>query len=193
MKNISRARMTLVLGLLAVLVMPAVSAASDLPLKMKANAGMQTGGRTSIVDISVNKWTPAEEREALIEHMRQPDGSLTLPQALQKLDTKGTIAFAGKLGIKLRYAYEFPKEGGNTIVMVADRPVDVSEASFRGVTQKAFNTTLIVVELDEEGVGAGTLILAAEITFGADGKFEVKNVGQNPVHLGNVRVMGKKK
>ncbi|MCP5120800.1 MAG: protein kinase, partial [bacterium] len=59
--------------------------------------------------------------------LRQPDGSLTLPQALQKLDTKGTIAFAGKLGIKLRYAYEFPKEGGNTIVMVADRPVDVSE------------------------------------------------------------------
>ena len=53
--------------------------------------------------------------------------------------------------------------------------------------------TLAVIELDENGEGAGTLMLGAELVFGADGKLEVNHAQQDAVHLGSVRVLRKKK
>jgi len=168
---------------------PAVGiTADDLPLNMRANAGAQTRGRTSMMQISVSEWTSAEERQMLIEFL-QEEGSLNLDKKLQSLSVKGRINRTGQLGVNWRYAYQFPKDGGRTIVLATDRPVNVSEASFQGVVGKAYNITLAIIELDEEGNGAGTLMIGAELAFGADGKLEVNHVGQNSVHLGGVRVL----
>ena len=67
--------------------------------------------------------------------------------------------------------------------------MDVGAAVDQGVVSRAHNITMAVIELDDTGNGAGSLILGAELGFGADGKLEVTQVGQNPVHLGSVRVL----
>jgi hypothetical protein len=169
-----------------------VVADDDLPLRMRAFAGAQTRGRTSIVEISVNEWTTPEERQMLIEFMRQ-EGTLGLRDKLQELSTKGHINAQGQMGIDWRYAYRIEKAGGSTIVLGADRPVNVQEAIDRGATSRAYNVTMAVIELDESGKGAGTLFLAAELGFDADGRLRVTGVGQNPVHLGDVQLLQKKK
>ncbi len=164
----------------------------DVPLNMTANAGARTTGGTSIVQISVSEWTTPEERQMLIDYVKA-EGSLHLDDKLQSLSNKGRVNRAGEMGINWRYAYRFAKDGGSTIVLATNRPVSLREASGQGVVGKAYNITLAIIELDEEGMGAGTLMIGAELGFGADGKLEIGNVGQNAIHLGSVRVLGKKK
>ena len=181
------------LALAAALTTTGAALADDgLPLHLRANAGAQTRGRTAIVEISVTEWTTEEERQELLAYM-QEEGTRSLAQKLQELSVKGSVAAAGQLGIDWRYAYQFEKAGGRTIVLGTDRPVNVGEAIGRGVVSQAHNITLALIELDDAGEGAGTLVLGAELAFGADGRLEVTGVGQNPVHLGNVRVLKKKK
>ena len=175
-------------ALILSLVPAAAIAADDLPLNMRANAGAQTRGRTSMMQISVSEWTSSEERQMLIEFV-QEEGSRNLDTKLQSLGVKGRINRTGQMGVNWRYAYQFPKDGGRTIVLATDRPVNVSEASFQGVVGKSYNITLAIIELDEEGKGAGTLMIGAELMFGADGKLEVNHAGQNAVHLGGVQVL----
>ena len=101
----------------------------------------------------------------------------------------GRIAPAGGMGIDIRYAYKFDKDGGSTIILASDRPIDVGEATQLGRNSLDFNVTLVVIEIDDSGDGAGSLWLGADIQMGADGRFEVTCVGQDPVHLGRVRVL----
>lgn len=177
------------LGALAITLVPAVGGAEDdLPLNMRANAGVQTGGRTSMMDITVTEWTSSDERQMLIDHMKS-DGAGSLREKLQGLSVKGRINPSGQMGVNWRYAYKFPKSGGTTIILATDRPVNVGEAIDQGVVGRSHNITMAVLELDEDGKGAGTLVLGAELSFGADGKLEVNQVGQNAVHLGGVRVL----
>lgn len=177
-----------VAALTLVLVVPAVSADDGLPLKMRANAGVATTGRSSIVDISITEWTSAEERQMLIDYMKA-EGTHTLRDELQKLSSKGRVNPSGGMGINWRYAYQFPKAGGRTIILAADRPVNVGEAIGQGVVGRDYNITLAMIELDDKGKGAGTLVLGALLEFGADGRLVVTQAGQNAVHLGNVKVL----
>lgn len=180
---------TVTLIALGIALAPVVGGADDdLPLRMRANAGIQTGGRASMMDISVSQWTTSEERQALVEHMKQ-EGTRTLREQLQKLSVKGRVNMVGQMGVNWRYAYQFPKAGGRTIILATDRPIDVAGAVDQGAVSRAHNITMAVIELDEKGEGAGTLVVGAELDFGADGKLEVTGVGQNPVHLGGVRVL----
>ena len=173
---------------LAVALVPAEALAQDLPLNMRANAGAQTGGRTSMVDITVTEWTTSEEREMLIAYMKE-EGTLHLDSKLQDLSVKGRMNPRGRMGINIRYAYRFEKTGGSTIILATDRPVSVNDAIDRTAASRAHNISMAVIELDEKGEGAGTLILGAELAFGADGKLEVTTAGQQGIHLGNVRVL----
>lgn len=187
--NVKKLIGALALSALTVALVPGLGIAEDdLPLNMRANAGVQTRGRTSMMDITVTEWTTSEERQMLVDYMMK-EGTQTLREKLQGLSVKGRINPSGQMGVNWRYAYQFPKSGGRTIILATDRPVNVGEAIDQGVVGKSHNITMAVLELDEEGKGAGTLVLGAELSFGADGKLEVTQVGQNAVHLGNVRVL----
>ncbi len=184
-KAITVGLLALAIGLAAPL---AMAQEFDLPINMRGNAGAQTRGRTTMVDISITEWTTSEERQALIEFMKQ-EGTLGLNKRLQEESPKGRINPRGQMGINWRYAYQFPKDGGVTIILAADRPLNVGQAIDQGAVSRAHNITLAVIELDEKGNGAGSLVLGAELSFGADGKLEVTGAGQNAVHVGGLRVL----
>ncbi len=177
---------------LAVALFPQLVRADDLPLNMRANAGVQTGGRTSMVDITINEWTSAEERQSFIDYMME-EGTLNLDSKLQETGEKGRMNLRGRMGINIRYAYQFEKDGGRTIVLASDRPLSAGQAIDQTAASKAHNITMAVIELDDSGKGAGTLVVGAELSFGKDGKLEVTTGGQDGVHLGNVMVLKSKK
>lgn len=145
-----------------------------------------------MVDITINEWTSAEERQKLIDYMKQ-EGTLNLDTKLQGLGEKGRMNPRAQMGINIRYAYQFVKDGGSTIILASDRPLSVGQAVDQTAASRAHNITMVVIELDDNGEGAGTLVLGAELSFGKDGKLEVNTAGQNGVHLGGVRVLKNKK
>ena len=189
--NLSPSKFVLFLALAVALVLPlAATAEEELPLRMLANAGINTGGYTTLFDITISEWTSDAERQQVLDALKN-DGSLSMRQSLQGFDSKGRIAARAQLGVDLRYAYKFEEANGTTIVLVTDRPVDVDEAIAQGITSRSYNTTVVVIELDEQGKGAGTLMLAAEVKFGADGRLAFTSVTPAKVNLGNVRVAGR--
>ena len=167
-----------------------LTAGDELPLRFLANAGNQDGGQTTLFEITINKWTPENERQVLMHALRS-EGSRAMRASLQNEDSKGKIAPRAQLGVDLRYAYKVEHEGGTTIVLAADRPIDVEEAIDQDIVGRSYNTTVVVLELDEEGKGAGRLMLGAEVAFDEDGELEFTNVVPNPVVLGNVRITGR--
>ena len=132
------------LFLLSLVVLPAVvTAQDDLPLNMRANAGLQTRGRTSMVDFTINEWTSSEERQMLIDYMKS-EGTLNLDTKMQELGNKGRMNPRGGMGINIRYAYRFEKDGGSTIVLASDRPLSVGQAVDQGAVSRAHNITCLL-------------------------------------------------
>lgn len=181
----------LVLGLL---MLPTSGIAEqDLPLKMRANGGHPSDGETSIVNFTINSWSSAAEHESMLKAAASGDdpirGNTVVRDALQASDSNGRMAFQGELGIDIRYAHEVAKNGGRTIVLAADRPIDAEEASNLGSLSLDYNVTVAVIELDEDGAGAGSLWAAASISLGPDGLFEPTGADAVPIRLGRVRIL----
>lgn len=185
----------LVLGASASLALPAAGSRGDdeLPLRLRANGGHPTRGETSIVDLTVSSWTSTEEHESIIRALSAGDlpvrANTVFRDALQASDSNGRIAFQGELGIDIRYAYEIEKNGGRTIFLAADRPIDADEAMEAGRLSLDYNVTIAVIELDEHGSGAGSLWAAASVAMGPDGLLEPTGVDVQPIHLGQVRIL----
>ena len=158
-----------------------------MPLQMRANGGINRGGRTSMINFTVREWTSSEDRGTMIAAVK--DGKSVRDVLQGSGANMGRIAPAGGMGVNIRYAYHFDKDGGSTIILATDRPISVGEASQQANLSLDYNVSLAVIELDDSGDGAGSLWLGADIQMGADGRFEVTGAGQAPVHLGRVRVL----
>ena len=63
-----------------------------------------------MVQISVSEWTSPEERQMLIEFLKE-EGSGNLDEKMQSLSSKGRINRTGSMGVNWRYAYRFTKVG----------------------------------------------------------------------------------
>lgn len=169
------------------LIAPLALAAGDTPpLRLLANAVDQDTGEAALYEITVTDWTPEEQRHELIALLRS-EGVRSIRSSLEKGDSMGRIGARGRLGIELRYAYRIDHEDGATIVLAAERPIDVEEAIDRDIVSRTYDTTVIVLELDHSDRGVGELMLGARASFDEDGELTFTNVVPNPVRLGNVR------
>lgn len=183
-----RSKQVLPLSLAAMLVVSVTAVASNgLPVRMMANAGNPVSGETSLFDITISEWTSEVERQDLLATI-ESEGSTAVRGWLQGKESKGRIAARSELGIALRYAYRIERAGGSTVFLAADRPVDVEESIGRGLFSKAYENTLVVLELDEQGRGNGTLMIGAEIGMGPDGELRFKSASPEPLRLGDVRL-----
>ncbi len=189
-------RITSVLAVLALAMgfAPTLStAAGEEPLRLRAQGGHRSTGFTSLVDVSVDSWSSEAEHEAVVraagESASVPRGDRSLRNALQEYESRGRISLQGELGIDVRYAYQFERDGGRTIVLAADRPIGAFEASEQGNLSLDYDVTLAVIELDEEGWGEGDLWAAASIRVDDDGRFRAIGLDVDPIHLGRIRVL----
>jgi hypothetical protein len=154
-------------------------------------------GSNAQVQITINAWSTAEERERLITTVLEK-GSDALLRELQKTPVKGRFRIPTarqpdphhlSLGLDLHYAMQTPLEdGGRRIVIATDRYIGIQEARSQPRTID-YPITLIEIRVDKDGNGQGKMAVATKISFDKKkNQIELENYSSEPVRLQNVKV-----
>jgi len=165
----------------------ALAQTNGQPERFTANAvslSPQYGTGQQVVEINVNRWSPASDRDTLIAAlMKSPDELL---KQLQKIRPVGTIRTPDSIGYDLHYAQQTPlPEGGRSIVIATDRPIGFWEATNRPRSID-YPFTVIQMNLDRNGMGSGTMSYATRITT-KNNIIELENFASQPIMLNNIK------
>ena len=158
-------------------------------------------GANAVVDITIDRWSTAAEREKLVSTMveKGPDALL---RDLQRMPKCGRFRIPGimgpdphqlRLGHDLRYAWETPTpEGGRRIVIATDRYIGFQEARNQPRSID-YPFTLFEIRVDKNGEGEGKMAVATKISFDKKKKvIELENYGSEPVRLNALKAKVKK-
>ena len=139
-------------------------------------------GRASALDLTVKRWTTAEERQAILEVLATNDGKKIL-RFLEDLPEVGFIRVPGRQGVELSYAYEFEEDGKRTVVLATER----SLASMPTLMDPGLEylVAVIVLRLDGDGTGDGNILPALELEMKGD-RLEVVSSAADPITLTKV-------
>ena len=182
---------SLVAALLAVMVVaaPRVRADSDKGETFTAfavNLSNIGTGRTSRVDITINRWSTEEERERLRTVLIEK-GTEALYRELQDMKPVGTIKVNESLGWDLRYSRNISTGDGRRIVFATDRPISTREA-IRQPRSIDYKFTIGELKLGSDGKGQGTLSVAVKARYDPqDRVLELENFASEPIRLNEVR------
>jgi hypothetical protein len=144
------------------------------------------GAATSVVQITVDRWSTPEELRTL-ESVLAENGPEALLASLQKAKPVGRIHTAGSLGWDLRFAYQYPlPTGGRRIVIGTDRPLSFYEAANRPRSVD-YPITILELSVDDQGRGRGQMVVASRVT-GLGESIELENYNATPVQLLQVRL-----
>ena len=177
---------------LALLLLAAASLrAEDKPLlRLRAFAVALGSGRSSAVDIVINRWSTDEERESLLTTL-QEFGQDKLLDALMKIRPPvGYMRAPNSLGYDLFYARDNAMpDGSRHIVAATNRRVAFREAA-SNTRSMQYQFTLIEVHLPQDGKGGeGKMVPAAKVSWDKDKKkLEIENYQALPIDLKSVSV-----
>jgi len=172
--------------------------ASAVPLALKAEqskpietftcfAASLGTGRSSVIDITINRWSTDQEREMLLTRL-QEFGQDKLLAALEKIRPPvGYMRTPNSIGYDLYYARNNPQpDGSRKVVLATNRRVSFREAA-NNARSMEYQFTLIELHLDKSGKGEGKLVPAAKVSWDTkEKKIEIENYNALPVDLVNV-------
>ncbi len=184
---------------LCALAAAAAAQTSGEPMRMTAwavNMSNVATGANATVEIRIDRWSTAAERERLIATFLDK-GQDALLRALQKAPVKGRMRIPGwqgpdphqvRLGWDLRYAMDFPGEdGGRKIVIATDRYIGFWEARNQPRSID-YPFTFVEIHLNADGRGEGKLAVATKLSFDKKKNVvELENYASEPVRLQQVR------
>jgi hypothetical protein len=148
----------------------------------------RTGQQT--VEITVDRWSTASDRERLVTALQQKGPDELLKQ-LQKMRPVGRIRTPDSLGYDLRYAQQMPlPDGGRSIVIATDRPIGFWEATTRPRTFD-YPFTVIQMNIGRDGMGSGTMSYATKI-IAKNTMIELEDFATKPIMLNNIRAEARK-
>lgn len=142
------------------------------------------GARTAFLNITIQEYSTDEEVKHLVEVLRT-GGSDALQIEMSKMN-KGWAAPVATTSHRLSFARTRPTENGRRILLAAERPMTFFELR-RATRSRDHTYGIIRLDLDEEGKGEGTLIMAAKVRFNKEGQLEVEQYGMDPIRLVNVK------
>jgi hypothetical protein len=154
-------------------------------------------GASAVVDIRIDRWSTATERQHLIETMLTKNADALLRE-LQKMPSHGRFSIPGlvgpdphqlRLGHNLQYAWQMAQpEGGRRIVIATDRYIGFAEARNQPRTID-YPFTLFEIRVDKNGKGQGKMAVATKISFDKKkNAIELENYASEPVRLNEVTV-----
>ncbi len=166
-----------------------VNSAPVLPQQYAATAFGQAGvaaGKSFGLTVFISRWTTDQELQPYIATLKE-SGSNALVKALNKTKDVGRLSPTGFVGSGFRIARFRPTPGGGLhIVMVTDRPISFGEA-YNSTRSKDYPFGIVVLDVDKDGNGTGTLAPICKIKFNKKGELEIEHFGQKPLRLTNVR------
>lgn len=149
-----------------------------LPIRMTAFAINMTtvspGNRnTATLDIRINQWSTAAEREQFITTFVEK-GQDKLLSLMQKTKSKGRISIPGwtgpdpqnyRLGWDVRYTWHQPlPDGGDRIVIGLDRQMSFLEVRNQPRTYD-YPFTFLEIHMPKDGKGEGKMFGATKLLF----------------------------
>jgi hypothetical protein len=178
---------------------PRMSAEVVLPIRIHAwmvNMSNNLTGANAMLEITVDRWSTAEERTKLLETV--PKGQDDLLRALGRLPAKGRIRIPGwmgpdpqnyRLGWDLRYAWNETADGGERVVLATDRQMSFQEVRNQPRTVD-YPFLIMQMHLDKEGrKGEGKMATFTQIRFDKKKNvMEMETYGTEPQRLNNITV-----
>jgi hypothetical protein len=153
-----------------------------------ANAIALGKGLSSNLQVTITRWTTDEERNTLLQTLAEK-GQEKMIDVMRDQKETGFLRLPNTMGYRLYYAYQTVKDNKRRIVLSTDRPVSMAEA-WRNGRSMDYATTMVVLDLDENNKGEGTLGFALKLKMDpATKQLDIENYGTDPVQLKNVRKM----
>jgi hypothetical protein len=151
--------------------------------------GGAAGGATVSIDILINKYNSDEEVKRYADILVE-GGADKLRRTLEKEDV-GQLSPVARVGTRIAIARKFVNGNKTIIRVVTARPLSFVELNYSGRSVD-YPYTILQLELDEKGTGAGTAIGAAKIRFNkTKNTYEIESLQQGTAvnQLVNVRRM----
>lgn len=162
--------------------------AAPIPVQYAAISVGQAGaaaGKTFGLTIYVDGLTSDGEVQELLGILKQKRQNGVV-SAMEDTKDKGRVAPTGTVGIGMRFVRMRPnKLGGFHIVLVTNRPITFAEL-YNSTRSRDYPFGIVVLEVDKDGKGTGTLAPACKIRFNKKNELEVEHYGQKPFRLANV-------
>jgi hypothetical protein len=152
------------------------------------------GGR---IDIYIERWSPARDREKLVNAMKiGPDKLLDALDSMH-LVRAGVLLMPGVQAVgprvrsprprNLYYTQRIDGPSGGQIVVAADQHIGLGHYERWGASEDA-EFTLIDIRLGTDGSGIAKAAAPTEVAYNAAAKaFEVKDFAKQPVRLRDVK------
>jgi len=144
-------------------------------------------GRAGNIDITVNRWSSDNQRDALMAVATQK-GPEKLLDALQDMPVVGHFGAPGSLSWDIHFARKMPlPEGGERVVLITDRRISIWEATNlpRSID---YPFTFIDIRLNRDGEGQGKMSLATKVIYDKkDNMLSLENFQTSPVLLTNIK------
>ena len=161
---------------------------TDLPRQFAATAFGQAGtmaGKSFGMNIYITGWSSDEQVQGYVSVLKEkgPNG---LVSAMEKTSDVGRLSPTGFVGSGFRFArYRPTANGGLHVVMVTNRPMSFGEL-YRSGRSTDYQFGIVVLDVDKNGKGTGTLAPVCKIKFNKKNELEIENYGQKPFRLANV-------
>jgi hypothetical protein len=186
-----RHRGSTLLGI-SLLVAAAVAAAAEKvkPIERYTAFGVsQQRGKTSSIQIAIDRWSTGEERQMLLDTLRQK-GREALADTLARMPRVGWIRLPNTRAQDLRYAWQTPlPDGGRRVVIGLDRIANYAEMTTASRTQN-YEFSVAEIHFDKDGKGEGKLSPLAKVDIDkATGQIEIEDYTSQPVRLTQVKAV----
>lgn len=175
----------------ALLVSPVVQGQAQKESFTGFAINMNSGPSTATVDITIERWTADDERDALlailVEEKDPYRANDKLLKALQRMPKHGYIRTPQTLGWELRYARQsLLEDGGRRIVVATDRPIGFREARNQPRTMD-YPFTIAEFRLDKTDHGEGKILAGTRLLIDKNKQLVLENYGQQPVRFNEIR------
>jgi len=146
-------------------------------------AGAQGGAGAATIQIDIRRYTPEAERTA-VEGALKTGGYPAFLTALRKASDVGAVSFADRKWT-IRWARERPSgQNGRSIVVVTDQPIFfVGGGNPDAKPRQGFEVAVIEFQIDNAGLGSGTMTAAARVKPGGEDGVLVEDYAAKPIKL----------
>jgi hypothetical protein len=145
--------------------------------------GAQGGAAAASIQIEVRRYTPEADRTAVLTALEH-GGYPAFLTALRKAPEVGAVTFADRTWA-IRWARERPSgKYARTIVVVTDKPIFfVGGGNPDAKPREGFEVAVIEIEVDNSGLGRGTMTAAARVKPGGETGVSIEDYAAKPIRL----------
>ncbi len=148
--------------------------------KAASDAGL---AGAAYVDIHIDKYSPDAERDAMLATLKS-GGYPALLEAIKKAPAIGTVKVGTETFVVRWARQQRSGENRRTISVVTDKPMlFVGGGQVNAKPREGYDIAVVQFDMDDAGVGSGTMAAAAKIKPGGPNGFQIDDYADQPIKL----------